>query len=165
MTKKLSKKINKYHFITRTIGSATIYIGLISVILLPTSIFGEPFIKTIIIILLSVITALLSIYNFVLPFFIYKLYSYEINDEYILIKTGVLFRKNVFIPIKRIQHIEKMQGPIQTLLKITTVIIYTAGSNSMIIGIPANEVEDVIHDIRMLLENFLHSEQVLEDEQ
>ena len=76
----------------------------------------------------------------------------------------VLFRKISFIPIKRIQHLDKFQGPIQSLFKITTLIIYTAGSNDFIVGIPEDEIDLVIKQIRENLQVYLDSEEVIIDE-
>ncbi len=164
MEKKLSKNINLYHIVIRTIGSSLFYIGLITVIILPTRMFGEPIIKVFSIVLLSIIVVLLLIFNFLIPQYVYKLYGYEINNDYLVIKKGVIFRKNAYIPIKRIQHIEKFQGPIQTMFKLTTVIIYTAGSNEFIVGVPENEVDSVIHQIRVQLQVYLDSDEVMKDE-
>ena len=96
--------------------------------------------------------------------YIYRLHGYQVEEDYIMIKRGVLFRKEDYIPIKRIQHIEGFQGPIQMLFKIKTLIVYTAGSNDIIVGIPANEIEPIIHEIRTKLQSYLDSEEAKQDE-
>jgi hypothetical protein len=87
-----------------------------------------------------------------------------IEDEYVMVQKGVLFRRRDYIPIKRIQHIEKLHGPIQTLFKISTLIIYTAGSNDIIVGIPLDQADDIIHQIREQLQTYLDSDEVKSDE-
>lgn len=161
---KLAKNINMYHFTVRTIGSIIFYVSLILAIILPTTFYGESIIKLLVIILLSIITLLLGIYNFILPFFIFKLYGYRIDEFSVVIKRGVIFRKNIIVPIKRIQHIEKFQGPIQMLYKLSTIIIYTAGSNAMIIGVPQENTDQIISEIKSGLQNYLDSDEVIEDE-
>lgn len=148
----------------RTLLSSVVYIAFIILILLPVDTFGESIIKTIIIVGFSILTLFILCINFVIPRYIYKLYGYEITDTYVLFQKGVLFRRQDFIPIKRIQHIEKLQGPVQSLFKITTVIIYTAGSNDVMIGIDIEKADDMIHDIREKLQVYLDSDEVKRDE-
>jgi membrane protein YdbS with pleckstrin-like domain len=81
-----------------------------------------------------------------------------------VIKRGVIFRKNIIVPIKRIQHIEKFQGPIQMLYKLSTIIIYTAGSKAGIIGVPQENTDQIISEIKSGLQNYLDSDEVIEDE-
>jgi hypothetical protein len=161
---KLAKNINTYHYVIRTILSSIFYIGLILVIFLPVETFGEAIVKTIILIPLSIIVLILLIINFIIPRYIYRLYGYMIEDEYVMVQKGVLFRRRDYIPIKRIQHIEKLHGPIQTLFKISTLIIYTAGSNDIIVGIPLDQADDIIHQIREQLQTYLDSDEVKSDE-
>ncbi|MBU1093156.1 MAG: PH domain-containing protein [Firmicutes bacterium] len=157
MLNKLDKNINAYHFVVRTIGSLIVYIGLIVVIIYPKGIFGSDIIKPMLIGFFSVVALLFLIFNFVLPFFIHSLYGYRIHESYILVQRGVLFKTTEYIPLKRIQHIERLQGPIQTLFKQSTVFIHTAGSRDAIVGLPQDVANDVIHQIREKLQEYLDS--------
>lgn len=162
--KKLSQNINLYQFVVRTIGSSILYAALIIAIVIPHAFYTHETIKLITVLSLSIIVFILVIFNFILPWFIYRLHGYQINELYIVVKKGVLYRRLDYIPIKRIQHIESFQGPIQTLFKIHTLIIYTAGSNDNIIGIPSNKVEPLIHDVRSRLQSYLDSDEGKHDE-
>jgi uncharacterized protein len=164
MLKKLDKNINKYHLIIRTIGSSLFYIGLIIVILIPKDEFGVSMIKYIVIALLGLLVSILLVFNFVIPFYVYSLYGYQIHSDYVMIQKGVLIRSQDYIPIKRIQHIEKFQGPIQSLFKISTIRIFTAGSNDFIVGISSDIVDDIVHQIREQLQVYLDSERSEKDE-
>ena len=161
---KLDKKINTYHFIVRTIGCLVVYAGLIFVIIYPKENFEFELIKTVLIVLLSIISALLWVFNFILPFFIFAQYGYKVYDNYILVQKGILFKTTDYIPLKRIQHIERLQGPIQTLFKQATIFIHTAGSNDAIIGLQQDEANDVIHQIRGKLQEYLDSGEAKTDE-
>jgi uncharacterized protein len=162
--KKLDKRINLYHLVVRTIGSMIVYGAFIFVLVTPKDFFDYDIIKTVILIMLGIVVAILLVFNFILFNFVYRLHGYELNEDYFMIQKGVLFRRQDFIPIKRIQHIEKFQGPIQTLFKIHTLIVYTAGSNDQIAGIPSSEVETLIHDIRTKLQSYLDSDEATTDE-
>jgi len=162
--KKLDQRINLYHFIVRTIGSMIFYAAFIAIIIIPKDFFGHSIIKILLLIFFGLIVINLIIFNFILPWYIYSIYGFELTDEYLMIRKGVLFRRQDFIPIKRIQHIEKFQGPIQTLFKIHTLIIYTAGSNDALIGIPSSEIESLVHDVRTRLQSYLDSDEAKKDE-
>lgn len=162
--KKLDKRINLYYYFARTVFSLIFYISLIVVIVIPKASFEFPIIKTVLLIVLGFIVSILLVSNFIVPRFIYNLHGYELQEEYLMIKKGVIFRREDYIPIKRIQHIEGFQGPIQMLFKIKSLIIYTAGSNDAIIGIPSDEIEPLIHDIRCKLQSYLDSEEAKKDE-
>ncbi len=160
---KLNNKINLYSFTVRTIGSLILYIGLIVAIVIPASFYEHEVIKLLIIIALAIPVILALIFNFILPWFVYKLHGYEHNEDYVVIQKGVVFRRKDYIPIKRIQHIESFQGPVQALFKIHTLMIYTAGSNDMIVGISSEAVEPLIHSIRIKLQSYLDSKEAKND--
>ncbi len=161
---KLAKNINAYHLVVRSIGSVIVYVGFIVLAILPSHLFGELFVKVTILIATGIIVLLLAVFNFILPFYIYRFNGYQINNDHVIVQRGVLFRRNIVIPIKRIQHIEKFQGPLQMLFRITTVLIFTAGSNVLIIGIPVDRVDAVIESIRQPLQHYLDSDEVIHDE-
>ena len=162
--KKLDKRINLYYYLVRTVGSLIFYVSFFIVLFIPQNLFDYPIIKTMFLIGLGFLVPILIIYNFIVPRYIYQLHGYELQEDYLMIKKGVLFRREDYIPIKRIQHIEGFQGPIQMLFKIKTLIIYTAGSTDTIVGIPSNEIEPIIHDIRSKLQTYLDSEEAKKDE-
>ena len=56
----------------------------------------------------------------------YKCYRYDIRGHDFLVQQGVLFRKSSAIPLHRIQHIDTHQGPIERLLGLSTLMLYTA---------------------------------------
>lgn len=65
----------------------------------------------------------------------YYLWSYSINERFIELNYGVIYRKSICIPIDRIKYIDLVQEPITMLLKIKSVKIYTAGGKLTIPGI------------------------------
>lgn len=160
---KLNKQINLYSFTVRTLGSLVLYVGLIVAIVIPTNYYESELIKIFVVGLLGFIVLLAALFNFILPWFVYKLHGYEHNEDYVVIQKGVVFRRKDYTPIKRIQHIESFQGPIQALFKIHTVMIYTAGSTDMIVGISSVDTEPLIHSIRIKLQSYLDSPEAKTD--
>ncbi len=94
------------------------YIGLAVAIFLPVTYYENEIVKISVVSTLVFTVILAAIFNFILPWFVLKLHGYEHNEDYVLIQKGVVFRSKDFMPIKRIQHIESIQGPIQSLFKI-----------------------------------------------
>ena len=85
----------------------------------------------------------------------YHYYSYSYDEKTIWIYKGVIFRKRIMIPVCQIQDLHLAQGPIMLMLKLSTLLISTAGSNYSIDGIIVSECENIISDMREKLEKRL----------
>lgn len=160
--KKLDKKVNLSVFISRTIFSLFVYVGYIVILIVPKTIYEEEIIKTILVVLGSVIVFFTLIMNLVLPFFIYKIHGYELKADELLIHKGVIFRRTTYMPVKRIQHIEKFVGPIQKLFNLASIQVFTAGSQDSIIGLNNLVAEDLINEINKRLNQYLKEDDVNE---
>lgn len=160
---KLDINVNKYLFVIRLIGYLFIYLffGII-LYFTYTSDVKELFIISAII--LGTLSLVLLISLLILPFYTYKMYGYQINDEEVVIIKGVLVRTKTHIPIKRIQHIEKMQGPIQLMFKQASINIYTAGKNESIMGLSSDVSNEVLKNIQNKLNIYLDLDEDLKDE-
>ncbi len=60
----------------------------------------------------------------------YNRYNYLINSEGVEIRRGILWKKDVTIPFERIQNVDIDRGPIEQLIGIYKVNIFTAGTGS-----------------------------------
>ncbi len=161
---KLDSKINVYQLVLRTLISFIFYGGFIVLLTLQGDDAETEVLLLVAKIVAGVIIFFFAIWNFVLPLFIYKINGYQVNDDHLLNVKGVLFQRTDLIPIKRIQHIEKIQGPLQMVFKIATLRIFTAGSADMIIGLPEDVCEDLLMDIKKKVDPFLASGEGFEDE-
>jgi len=61
----------------------------------------------------------------------YRRYSYAVTDEGVLIKRGILWKSFRTIPYGRIQHLSIDRGPIEQLLGLHNLNIFTAGTGSL----------------------------------
>lgn len=161
---KLAQNVNLYVFIKRTFISLFVYAFLIIVIFIPNSEFEVIGFKYFLIALASFLTSITLIYNIVVPFFVYKRYAYKINEEEIIIIKGVIFRQLIHVPIKRIEHIEKRQGPLEILMRQSRVVIYTAGSLAVIFGLENNVADTVVLSIQDKLKSYLNLKEELKDD-
>lgn len=66
----------------------------------------------------------------------YQLTGYVLNPAEVHYRTGALWRKQVSVPVNRIQHVEISQGVIERGLKLAKLVIYTAGGSGSDLAIP-----------------------------
>ena len=66
------------------------------------------------------------IFAFIWPILEYRFFRYDVREKDFLVQQGVLFRRSSAIPLHRIQHIDTHQGPIDRLLGLSTLLLYTA---------------------------------------
>ena len=74
----------------------------------------------------------------------WKLYDYKgyaLREHDLLYKTGWLWRRKVAVPFNRIQHVEIRRGPLEELLKLRRLQIFTAGGSASDLSIPGLEPE------------------------
>ena len=56
----------------------------------------------------------------------YRYYRYAVREKDILVQQGVLFRRWTALPLHRIQHVDTRQGPIERIVGIANLQLYTA---------------------------------------
>ena len=75
---------------------------------------------------------------------VYKTYqkkAYALREKDIHFKSGWIWKRQTTIPYNRIQHSELSSGPIDRLLGLTTLHIYTAGGSNSDLSIPGLETQ------------------------
>lgn len=75
------------------------------------------------IILFSIITAWAIMF--------YNRYMFRIGEDAVYINRGILWKRNVVIPYERIQHTSTTRGPIDILLGLHILNLFTAGTGSV----------------------------------
>ena len=66
----------------------------------------------------------------------YQLTGYVLNPAEVHYRTGALWRKQVSVPVNRIQHVEISQGVIERSLGLAKLVLYTAGGSGSDLAIP-----------------------------
>ena len=100
----------------------------------------------------GLLTLFFAVLTFVFPFLIYNIFGYQITEDKIIVSNGVIFFNRDIIPIKRVQHIEIMQGPIKRIFGLATLNIYSAGSIQRIFGIKKETAESLANQIKLYLD-------------
>ena len=81
------------------------------------------------------------VYSLIWPSLEHEYYRFEIRDHDILVQHGVLFRKWSSIPMHRVQHVDTHQGPLERIIGLVTLRIYTAAGNHFDGAIPGLQPE------------------------
>ncbi len=96
------------------------------------------------------IIILLSVVDFILyPFIEYAQWKYIITKDKVEFSEGIYYIKTTTIPIVRVQHIKINQGPINKMLNLADVHIYTAGGEHKIPNLSiekANEISEYLKE-------------------
>lgn len=92
----------------------------------------------------------------------YRLTGYLVREDDIQYRTGALWRRQTAVPVNRIQHVEITQGPIERMLGLARLIIYTAGgsgSDLAVPGLPADTAEHLREQVLGMVAELTSSEQ------
>jgi membrane protein YdbS with pleckstrin-like domain len=68
--------------------------------------------------------------------FKYRAWRFEIRDDDLYLERGVVTRVTTVVPFVRVQHVDTQRGPIERLLGLGSVVVYTAGSRGGDVTIP-----------------------------
>ena len=71
-----------------------------------------------------------TIYALIWPSFEYTYFRFELRENDLLLQQGVLFRKWSSIPLHRIQHVDTHQGPLERIVGLVTLQLYTAAGTT-----------------------------------
>ena len=77
--------------------------------------------------------ALSALFEPVLSFWCWR---FAIDDEVLEARYGVVFREEKVIPINRLQHVDLMRGPIERLFGLSTLVVFTAGTEGATFRLP-----------------------------
>ncbi|MFB6082319.1 MAG: PH domain-containing protein [Halanaeroarchaeum sp.] len=84
----------------------------------------------------------------------YRIWSYEIQDDALYLERGVLTRVRTVVPYVRIQHVDTQRNPLERMVGIGSVVVYTAGSRGADVTVPGLEPERATalqHRLRSLI--------------
>jgi uncharacterized protein len=66
----------------------------------------------------------------------FRAWRFEIRDDDLYLERGVVTRITTVVPFVRVQHVDTQRGPIERLLGLGSVVVYTAGSRGADVTIP-----------------------------
>lgn len=66
----------------------------------------------------------------------YRAWHFEIRDDDLYLERGVFTHVTTVVPFVRVQHVDTQRGPVERLLGLGSVVVYTAGSRGADVTIP-----------------------------
>ena len=94
---------------------------------------------------------LIFLLDIIYPYYRYKNWFFEVHNDHLEIMHGVLFKTSAVIPFVRVQHIDTDRGPIERILGLATLNVYTAGSmgsDMMIPGLSRSRAEEMQEELK-----------------
>ncbi|MFB6103778.1 MAG: PH domain-containing protein [Halobacteriaceae archaeon] len=68
--------------------------------------------------------------------FRFRVWRFEVREEELYIRRGVFTRVTTLVPYVRVQHVDSRRGPVERLVGLGSVVVYTAGSRGSDVTIP-----------------------------
>jgi uncharacterized protein len=72
-------------------------------------------------------------------------WRYEVSEDEVYLRHGLIIRKRVLIPMTRVQHVDTKAGPLLRAFGLSTVTVATAGGEHEIPAL-SDEVADHLRD-------------------
>ncbi len=139
--KKLNKSVLKLWYIRAAIISLALIGVFTSAAAILTAEGAPNDVRLAVMLIIGAPALLLLGFILAMPALRYKLYAWGYDDKRIVVKQGVIFRRRVVIPVCQIQDLHRTQGPLMQLLKLSGVMISTAGSNFSISTLTTAEAD------------------------
>lgn len=89
-----------------------------------------------ILIMITIFSVLSTIWSLINPFFLYKNWRYDVSEEFLQMKSGVLVEKHQLVPMTKIQSVATKQGPLLRKYGLCSLSIETMGSSHAIPALP-----------------------------
>ncbi|WP_148290973.1 PH domain-containing protein [Halorhabdus tiamatea] len=84
---------------------------------------------------------------------LYRSWRYEVREDALSLERGVITHVKTVVPFVRVQHIDTNRGPIDRLLGLSSLVVYTAGSRGAdvtIAGLTPDDAEDLQDRLKLL---------------
>ena len=88
----------------------------------------------------------------------YRVWRYEVREDSLFLKRGVVTRVTTVAPYVRIQHVDVRRGAIERAFGLATTVVYTAGSRGADVSIPgltpdrADDLQDRLKQLAIAAE-------------
>lgn len=89
-----------------------------------------------------------------LPPLAFARWRYGFLGDLLLMRYGILFVEERAVPVRRMQHVDLVRGPIERLFGLATLVVFTAGNEGSAFRVPglsaarAQELRDRIVEAR-----------------
>ena len=84
----------------------------------------------------ALVTLLVGALGLVLAVLRYRRWRFELQADALYLERGVVTRVRTVVPFVRVQHVDTQRSPVERLLGLSSVVVYTAGSRSADVTVP-----------------------------
>lgn len=98
---------------------------------------------------ITTIAVIGTVWSFIRPFLLYKTWRYDVNEEFLQLKSGVFVEKNQLVPMTKIQAIATKQGPLLRKYGLCSVSIDTMGTSHTIPALPKEVAVELRNQIAL----------------
>ncbi|MCT9097250.1 PH domain-containing protein [Haloarchaeobius sp. HME9146] len=67
---------------------------------------------------------------------LYRDWRFDLESDSLYLERGVITRVETAVPYVRVQHVDTQRGPIDRVLGLSRVVVYTAGSRGADVSVP-----------------------------
>lgn len=107
------------------------------------AVIQETWLLTIVLAILALYVVLLILVLVILPPIRFMRWRYELNDDYLDIARGIIWKRRTIIPFIRVQNTDTRQGPMLRAFKLSSVTVSTAAGQHEIPGLDREVAEQV----------------------
>lgn len=84
----------------------------------------------------AVAVAALVLFGVVRAVLLYRSWEYVVRADSLFLSRGVFTRVRTVVPYVRVQHIDTTRSPLERVLGLSTLVVYTAGSRGADVTVP-----------------------------
>ena len=66
----------------------------------------------------------------------FRFWRYGFAHDLLHMRYGILWREERIVPVRRMQHVDLMRGPIERLFGLATLVVHTAGNEGSAFRVP-----------------------------
>ncbi len=88
----------------------------------------------------------------------YRAWGFQLRADALYLEYGVITRVETVVPHVRIQHVDTSRGPVDRLLGLSTLVVYTAGSRGADVSIPGLPAQSATEHQRRVKELAIEAE-------
>ncbi|MBS4192787.1 PH domain-containing protein [Bacillus sp. FJAT-49705] len=100
-----------------------------------------------ILIAITAISLIGAVWSFINPFLLYKNWRFDVDEEFLQLKSGVLKEVHQLVPMTKIQSVATTQGPLLRKYSLCSVSIETMGSSHTIPALPKDAAIELRNQI------------------
>ncbi|QED46056.1 PH domain-containing protein [Cytobacillus dafuensis] len=100
-----------------------------------------------ILIAITAISLIGAVWSFINPFLLYKNWRFDVDEEFLQLKSGVLNEVHQLVPMTKIQSVATKQGPLLRKYSLCSVSIETMGASHTIPALPKDAAIELRNQI------------------